>query len=74
MKFLTARTNHLPQMTIRRRRAVSDVVNGTLTLTETTLILTLPSFWQGIKDAAASMGDALLNALGAVVTPKIYAV
>ncbi len=75
MKFLTtARFDPPPMVRIKRRKMISDITTGTLELTETVIELTLPSFWQGLKDKAASVGNTILDAFGTLITPRIYAV
>ena len=71
MKFLS--TVQRPAFTITRRRAVIDEVRNKITMTETIITLTMPSFWQGIKAAARRAGDAILDAFGGLVVPKVYA-
>ena len=75
MKFLTtSKFNPPPMVRIKRRKMASNITTGTLELTETIIELTLPSFWQGIKNKAASVGNTILDAFGTLITPRIYAV
>ena len=68
MKFLTA--TYTPKLTYTRvsRRAIIDDIANIITLTEVTirLELTLPAFWQGLKDAVS-------NFFGGLFLPKVYA-
>jgi len=73
MKFLTATyTPKLSQskLTYTRtsRKAIVNEVTQTITLTEivTCIELTLPAFWQGLKDAVSNLFSGLF-------LPKVYA-
>ena len=75
MRFLTtSKFTPPPMVRIKRRKMVSDITTGTLEITETIIELTLPSFWQGLKDKATSVGNSILDAFGSFITPRIYAV
>ncbi len=55
-------------MTITRRKAVID--KNIITLTELQIELTLPAFWQGVKDFAANVEEGFYN-LFSVLIPKV---
>ena len=74
MKYLSKTRLYQPTLTIRRRKAISNVVTGTLELTETVIELTLPSFWQGLKTVYRRAGEVILDTFGSLIVPKVYAV
>jgi len=74
MKFLTTATRSpklsQSKLTYTRtsRKAIVNEVTQTITLTEivTCIEVTLPAFWQGLKDAVS-------NLFGGLFLPKVYA-